>query len=200
MSLSNQILVYLSEQPEDRLHSLSPADVARNMGINTEKATKLMWSLEHTGRLALTRNGRSITGVDRIIRLESKQGQHGAANGSPRRTGIKASTRPQKTPLTAAPKTVRTPLLDEYENAKARASALASSDPDNQFIEVRFRESPLAEEGLKLKAALMRMESQYSELSSQYKMTLYEYEGVKARMRERVNEKVYRDIAERQGD
>jgi hypothetical protein len=89
-------------------------------------------------------------------------------------------------------------MLDKYEHAKNKASTFNAGE-DAEFFEVSFRDNPIAEEGLRLRAALARCEDQYRELSSQYKLILYENEGLKDRVKQRTNG-VAAEIAKRDAD
>lgn len=173
MSLSSSVMEYITKQPEDAWASLNPQIVAEGTGEDAGKVSKAMWSLEHTGRIRLRRDGRSITGVDTVIRAEAAQGRQ---SDSPR------TRRARGEAPALSPRAVRTPHLDAYLRAKTRAASMVDGD-EAQYIEVTFRENALAEEALKLRDALTAREAAYDELSTQYKTTLYEYEGVKSRIR-----------------
>lgn len=186
MSISNAIMEYVAALPPSQLTVANPHVVARAINAAPDKVSKLMWSLEHTGRIKLIREGRSIVGVEEVLRAI---GQQGRRSESPRAAKREGATEPHV-------RSTRTPLLDRYEQAKRRAEAFSADD--SEFFEVTFRENPVAEEGLKLRDALASIEAKYRELSSQYKLMVYEYEGVKQRMRDRATRNVVEAKAEQE--
>lgn len=180
MSLSSQVMEYITTQPADRLQSMTPSDIATALNSNNQRVSKTLWSLDNSGRIALRRSGHAITGIESVIRPvpSRKPSRYHAADGSPEPTGATQS-RPSKTPA-----------LDAYKAAKRLAESLHDGAAEREYLDINFRESPLAEEGLQLREQLHHLQHQYSELSTKYKMVLYEYEGVKQRIRERAYEKV----------
>jgi hypothetical protein len=191
MSTSGRIIEYLTTVPPTSLSEQSPQKIGAVLGQTAPAVSKLLWSLENTGRITLIRDGRSITGVKSIDRAEVAQGTKVDSPRTRKRDG--EAERPQ----VAAVRNIRTPLLDRYEAAKHRAASMSAGD--NEFFEITFRDNPIAEEGIALKAALLTLEEKYRELASQYKMTLYQYEGVKDRLSQRSGT-VAAEIAKRDMD
>lgn len=179
MSISSQIMEYLMAMPKDQLRTQDSQSIGKAVGTSADRASKLLYSLERTGRISLIRSGRSITGVDEVIRPTGKPGV---------RVNRPAGSTDKRTTAPSGPRVVRTPMLDKYDHAKHRAEELSSVS--DEYFEVTFHENPIAEEALRLREALARLEEQYRELSTQYKMTLYEYEGVKDRLRNKHTESV----------
>lgn len=182
MSISTKIMEYLSSLPASELSHASASTIAPNVGTSAGKASKLLWSLENTGRLRLRRQGRAIVGIDEVIRVAAQPGKPLEPVAAAKRSANKAVYNQAGAPV--MPRHLRTPLLDRYAEAKARAAQISQSG-ESEFFEVTFRENPMAEEGIRLRDAYVRLEEQYKELSSQYKLTLYEYAGVKDRLRNR---------------
>lgn len=176
-SVSNNILQYLAKQPAEKLPTLSPSDIAGTLNLPTERVSKLLWSLEHTGRIELIRDGRSVVGIRGILRVEGRQGVR-------IQRPLGESPKPREVPAT-----VRTPELDKYAAAKYKAAELARGGADDYFT-VQFRENPIAEEALKLRDALVRSENQYRELSTQYKVLVYQKAKIEDETRARVAAKV----------
>lgn len=192
MSISSDILHYLADQPEHRLGSIGPQEIARDLGQNPEKVSKLLWSLEHTGRLTLIRDGRSITGIGKLLRVQSK---YESGEVKPREKRVAEPTRPALT--VEAIRRIKTPNIDRYAAAKRRAEDFAV---DDEFVVVSFRENPLAEEALQIRNALLAIGEKYAELSTQYRMLRYQHDTHMAEHRRAVEAKVHEFRAQAQGD
>lgn len=134
MSVSRQIIEFLAARTPHELHTLSPQHVAQALGLPSDRATKLMHSLEATERIKLLRVGAKITGVERIIRVENK------------RVGMA--------------RLMPTPELDRYMAALQRVR----DHDDNEFITVAFKPNPLAEEAMLMKEEYARVVKVYNEL------------------------------------
>lgn len=184
MSISQQLMDAINDASPQERKTLDPVELQKRTGYASGKISKLLWSLEHTGRIKLIRDGRSIVGIDDVLRYETEK-------PGPRTNGVR---RARKTDDQAI-RNVRTPNLSRYQDAKDKANSLTA---DDEWIEVTFRENPLAEEGLRLREQLAQCQKHFDELSVRYKVVYAEYEGVKQRMKSKVEADVYKQIAERQ--
>lgn len=174
---SGAIMEYLARQPKERLRTLLPSEIAQATGVGMDRISKLLWSLEHTGRIALLRDGRAVIGISEILRPEGRQGKR-----VPRPFGEPPKPR-------EAPASVKTPLLDAYIVDKEQAEHFAKQTYSGR-LRIDFQEDPLAEEAIKLRDALVRMENQWRELSSQYKVLIYEKQKLADEAKYRVAKKV----------
>lgn len=177
MSISNDILQHIAKTSVERYASLGPQEIALDLGEPPEKISKLLWSLEHTGRIEILRDSGRMVGIKRIVRLESAHG------GGPRRDSARAAVNRQQRARTngseptitlGALRAIKTPQLDRYEDAKVQAAEIAQGD--SMYLEVSFRESPLAEEALRIKTALRAMDAKYAELSTQYRTLQHQWD------------------------
>lgn len=174
---SGAIMDYLARVSPERLRTLLPSEIAQATGVGMDRISKLLWSLEHTGRISLLRDGRAVVGVREITRLEGRQGRKvQRAPGEP--------PKPRE-----APASVKTPLLDGYIADKEQAEQFATQSYSGR-LQIKFQEDPLAEEAIKLREALVRMENQWRELQTQYKMLVYEKQKLADDARFRAAKKV----------
>lgn len=192
MSISSDILTYLAAQPAHRLGSIGAQQIAGDLGQSAEKISKLLWSLEHTKRLSLIRDGRNIVGIDKLLRIESKY-ERGEA-----RPRAKRVVEPGRQALTVeAIRRIKTPNLDRYAQAKRRADEFTI---DDEFVTIAFRENQLAEEALKIRQALLDIGEKYAELSTNFRMLKYQYDTHMDGHKRNVEAKVHEFRAQAQGD
>lgn len=174
---SGAIMEYLARQPKERLPTLLPADIAAATGVGMDRISKLLWSLEHTGRIVMLRDGRRVIGIKEVTRPEGRQG--------------KRIERPlgEVPPPRESPASVKTPILDAYIADKEQAKTLNHRSYSGR-LQIVFEEDPAMEEAIRLRDALVRMENTFRELSTQYKLVLYEKQKLADETKYRVAKKV----------
>jgi hypothetical protein len=133
---------------------MEPKELAQRVGADRQKVNQVVFALAQKGVISTKRgsNGRSIVGLTMVDPVTARRLAKGTSRGS----------RARKEVVEEAVAKTRTPHLDGYLRQKEHFVRLVKGLGDR--IEATFREDPIAEEGLRLRARLEALEPQFSDL------------------------------------
>src|SRR3990172_6317671 len=133
---------------------MEPRELAQRVGTDRQKVNQIVFALAQKGVITTKRGdtGRSIVGFTRVDPVTARRLAKGTSRGA----------RTRKEVVDDATARTRTPHLDLYLRQKEHFLRLVKGLGDR--IEATFREEPMAEEGLRLRARLEALEPQFTDL------------------------------------